>query len=146
MNTTLINRDLVFRKKWIAPNLVDEIIEKIDSIKKDIQTPNLSYREEQKVKYIEESIERFAKNFYPDIIVHKRGSNKFNLLVIEAKKGLTIDDLDSKKLSAFTAPVNPASHYHYQLGARINIRVGRNVLRNAYNRPVYYVNGAEEQV
>ena len=43
---------------------------------------------------------------YPDIIIHKRGSNKSNLIVIEAKKETNVTEkskeFDFRKLKAFT--------------------------------------------
>jgi hypothetical protein len=45
-----------------------------------------------------------AYSTFPDIIIHRRGSNDQNLLVIEAKKGNSSvgDRIDFAKLSAFT--------------------------------------------
>lgn len=43
---------------------------------------------------------------FPDIIIHRRGTNKFNLLVIELKKSTNTDnearDFDIEKLHSFT--------------------------------------------
>lgn len=43
-----------------------------------------------------------AKTVYPDIIVHKRGHNGSNLLVIEAKKDSGDSDFDRKKIKAYS--------------------------------------------
>ena len=44
---------------------------------------------------------------FPDIIIHKRGTNKNNFIVIEAKKKVNISsrDMDFIKLRAFTSPL-----------------------------------------
>ena len=55
-----------------------------------------------------------AKTVYPDIIVHQRGDNSCNLLVIEVKKqGAGSVSKDKKKLSAFTGH---GQEYNYRLG------------------------------
>jgi len=133
-----------FRKQWVASKLVGEMIKQFDAIRKRIKPSPKSSSAESLVKSLEENIEIVSKNFYPDIIVHKRGSNKFNILVIEAKKGHVIDALDGAKLAALTGPVVGVNHYQYQLGARINFSVGDGVVRNHYQPPLYYVHGAEE--
>ena len=54
----------------------------------------------------------------PDIIIHKRGSNKFNTLVIEVKKrNCTSDDeeKDVRKIEAFTRQ-GESAHYKYMTG------------------------------
>ncbi len=59
---------------------------------------------------------------YPDIIIHKRGENKQNALIIEIKKeyrGRTIDDkFDRKKLYNYTSDYH-GNHLKYKLGAYI---------------------------
>jgi len=53
---------------------------------------------------------------YPDIIIHKRGSNADNMIVIEAKKeGNNIGD-DDMKLRGFTSP---NYEYRYDFGIHI---------------------------
>ena len=59
----------------------------------------------------------------PDIIVHKRGTNyPNNLLIIELKKKSNSQNAekekDKMKISAFTCPEHKGEkdHYHYQLG------------------------------
>ncbi|MFP4029622.1 MAG: hypothetical protein ACLFWL_17725 [Candidatus Brocadiia bacterium] len=54
-----------------------------------------------------------AKTVYPDIVVHKRGNDKHNLLVIEIKKTTSEigDEKDEAKLAAFTG-----EQYDYRVG------------------------------
>ena len=60
------------------------------------------------------SDDRDAKTVYPDIIVHRRGNDDSNLLVIELKKlGAGGVSHDKKKLRAFT---DPQCGYNYRLG------------------------------
>jgi hypothetical protein len=47
-----------------------------------------------------------AKTVYPDIIVHRRGTNKANLLVIEVKKRGYGHGFDEKKLVEYTKPLS----------------------------------------
>jgi hypothetical protein len=62
-----------------------------------------------------------AKTVYPDIIVHKRESDKENLLVIEAKKSSSKvdDDWDNAKLRAFKR-----QPYNYRSAVFIKFLVG----------------------
>jgi hypothetical protein len=57
---------------------------------------------------------------FPDIIVHRRGDDELNLLVIEVKRASNSfdDELDNIKLHLFTAP-NDGSGYGYILGATV---------------------------
>ena len=51
------------------------------------------------------SLPSFPKGTYPDIIIHQRGSNDYNLLVIEVKTYWNDDtERDKRKLKDFTAP------------------------------------------
>lgn len=65
-----------------------------------------------------------AKTAFPDIIIHKRGNNTDNLLVIEVKKltaGPTrIDKIDKKKLIAFL----DTNQLNYKYGLALQIPVG----------------------
>ena len=80
---------------------------------------------------------------YPDIIVHIRQRNKHNLLIVEVKKDNSEVplDLDIQKLKSFTEPGgdNP---YHYQLGARILIRIGGD--ERDCPEVIWYTEGEEE--
>ena len=74
----------------------------------------------------------------PDIIVHRRGGNSDNLLVIEAKRrdNPTDRELDYQKLRAFTQHLG---RYHYCYGLFIDMPV-----REAYmDAPIlrWFVNG-----
>lgn len=57
---------------------------------------------------------------YPDIIVHKRGANDHNLLIIEVKKSSNNHgiDWDDEKLKRFTSPQYD-NHFNYDLGSFI---------------------------
>jgi hypothetical protein len=50
---------------------------------------------------------------YPDVVVHIRGNDDRNLLVIEAKLRPSLDACDAAKLTEFTAPTG---RYHYAFG------------------------------
>jgi len=54
----------------------------------------------------------------PDLIVHKRGHNKDNLLIVEFKHGGNEIDEDIFKLKRFTSPVD---EYKYKLGVLIRL-------------------------
>ena len=60
---------------------------------------------------------------YPDIIVHQRGKDERNLLVIEAKKDNNKEDLkkDRCKLQEFT---NQHGYYKYKFGLLMVFDVG----------------------
>ena len=62
---------------------------------------------------------------YPDIIVHHRGTNNCNLLMIEIKMSTnpTKRDLDIAKLKAFTEPPGP-NRYCYAYGVFILLGAG----------------------
>lgn len=67
---------------------------------------------------------------YPDIIVHERGSNKRNLLVIEVKKVpdvsacANVDRNDEQKLCAYTSKAD-TNDYHYLLGVWLAYQPGK---------------------
>ena len=64
-----------------------------------------------------------AKPAFPDIIIHKRGNNEDNLLVIEVKKycgnHTEVDEKDKSKLEAFTAQ----NQFRYKYGIALQIPV-----------------------
>jgi hypothetical protein len=64
--------------------------------------------------------ERRSVTTYPDIIVHHRGFNDHNLLVVEVKMttNRTLETLDIAKLRAFTEPPGP-NRYCYVHGVFI---------------------------
>jgi hypothetical protein len=61
---------------------------------------------------------------YPDIIIHRRGSNEKNLLIIEIKKSNSgrNDDYDHEKLRAFTSRDSPDG-YAYIHGVFMKIPI-----------------------
>jgi hypothetical protein len=77
---------------------------------------------------------------YPDIIVHRRGTNNENLLVVEVKKkGSRIDHgHDHSKLAAFTENSEQNS-YHYKFGAFVLLETGRG--RVSFPKLTWYVEG-----
>ncbi len=81
------------------------------------------------VKYSEE----IAKNIRPDIVIHKRGTDKNNLVYIEIKKSQNMSnrEADIKKLTIMTK-----GEYHYALGVFIDLAVDPQ-----YTTLSYYVNG-----
>jgi len=58
-----------------------------------------------------------GSNVFPDVIVHQRGNNNHNILIIEAKKSSreneAVDEFDRQKVEAF------ANDLHYRYGALI---------------------------
>jgi hypothetical protein len=96
-----------------------------------VQLQLLSQRE---TELEHEIIERAV---FPDIIVHKRGDNNNNLLIIEVKKQSSRIpfDYDQLKLSAYTSPEN-GNHLKYQLGAFIVTNA-----RGEYEIKSYYKDG-----
>ena len=101
---------------------------------KSIQVLKEKYRAEMRkidrengIEYSEHTTEVTA---YPDIIVHKRGTNRSNLLIIEIKKSNSSgsEDYDHEKLCAFTTPNGP-DRYSYSHGVFIKIPIGRNKKR-----------------
>ena len=70
-------------------------------------------------KQVLEKIE--SRNTYPDMVVHKRRSNKNNLIVIEFKKGRATEDAkkrDIEKLCYFT---DPNREYCYNFGLYVEL-------------------------
>ncbi len=55
------------------------------------------------------------RGFRPDILVHKRGTDGFNLIAIEVKKYKECP-FDEAKLKALTKPFDDGGEYGYQLG------------------------------
>lgn len=80
------------------------------------------------------------KSVLPDIIVHKRGSNKENLLVIEIKKSTSTvrEDYDLKKLEIFTDQNDPGGlKYKYGLFVKFHM----NKERFKHPEIILFVNG-----
>ena len=63
-----------------------------------------------------------GSNVFPDIIIHRRGTNEYNILVLEAKKsrdgGDGINERDRQKVEAFIADLK------YRYGALVVFHVG----------------------
>ena len=72
---------------------------------------------------------------FPDIILHHRGFNDKNIVVIELKGQLTDKGRDDEKLIGFTHQLK--NDYHYGLG--VFIRLGNSLNDCEYT---YYKNGA----
>lgn len=121
------------RKKWVSEKAKEKLIELLNEFK-TIKTENWNLSEE---------IEKVSKNFYPDIIVHKRGSNKNNLFVIEAKKNGADTSFDKEKLIAFTNNKDKIHRYKYQLGAIVSFDVGKEITDFNFTKPIYFKNGEE---
>lgn len=127
------------RKKWISAKVKEKIEEILQQIKDNITPKNYDITNE---------VNKLSVNFYPDIIVHKRGFNKpYNLLIIEAKKDLD-DDFDEEKLIAFTKSspdYNGENIYNYILGAKIIFDTEDNYSLTNYHKPIYFLDGARER-
>ncbi|MCR8655843.1 hypothetical protein [Paenibacillus endoradicis] len=70
--------------------------------------------------------EEYSKfSIYPDIIVHHRGNNDNNLLIIEIKKSTNAIDrkFDYKKLQCYTDK-SPYNKLHYKYGLFIEFKTG----------------------
>lgn len=80
---------------------------------------------------------------YPDIIVHRRLTNKKNLIVIEVKKNNSsvTEDFDLIKLRAFTSK-NDENNYKYRFGVFIKLSI-----KNPSSKPVikWFQDGSEKK-
>jgi hypothetical protein len=68
--------------------------------------------------------DEYGRTVFPDIIIHRRGHNKKNLLVIEAKKGPghpERDEWDKQKLEAFMLP-----RLSYRFALFVRFSTGKN--------------------
>ena len=74
------------------------------------------------------------RNIKPDIIVHNRGSNDFNYLVIEAKKSNNRDaESDLDKLQAYLR-----TPLEYDFALFIEFQIGRNVNENNFIKRIEF--------
>jgi hypothetical protein len=101
---------------------IQVLIDELENIKKHIKdSPDKTINEYGEII--------IPLNIYPDIIIHKRGTNKFNTLIIELKKSTNNDTnsikLDNLKLEAYTS-----QRLQYRLGAYINLSVGKDFDKN----------------
>ncbi len=106
---------------------------KVIAILKD-QLINAGFLKEREIDNNDEVLERFV---YPDIIVHKRGTNTDNYLIIEVKKSTnkipsTFDDL---KLKAYTGN-QYGNDLKYEYGFFINFTTG--VAKPQYQMDHYF--------
>lgn len=79
----------------------------------------------------------------PDIVVHQRGNDERNLLVVEVKKATNpeIPKYDSLKLSLFT---ELSAGYGYRLGAAITVEDNVAPGQRRILPPKWFLNGVEE--
>lgn len=111
---------------------IQVLIDELENIKKHIKdSPDKSINEYGEIIV--------PLNIYPDIIIHKRGTNKFNTLIIELKKS-TNDDTNSIKLDDLKLQAYTSQRLQYRLGAYINLSVGKDFDRNN-TKMEYYKNG-----
>lgn len=125
------NNDIDSRKKFISDNAKDKLKLELEKIKLNPNATDLLAE-----------IKKLSKNFYPDIIVHKRNSNKHNLLIIEAKKDNRDTAFDEEKLKAMTA-TDKNSRYKYRLGALVILDVEDNFKGDCYTIPRFFQQGRE---
>lgn len=87
--------------------------------------------------------ETITKSVFPDIIVHKRGSVRKNILVLEIKKSSndTPRDYDELKLKAFTSNTVD-NNLNFQLGIQLDINTTNQIGNYDVN---YFKNGQEVQ-
>lgn len=76
---------------------------------------------------------------FPDIIIHKRGTNAQNLCIIEVKKSTSSVpfDYDYIKLCAYTSD-QPGNHLSYQLGIFLKVNTAND---NPSFEWAYFKNG-----
>lgn len=93
---------------------------RISVLKGDIIHAKLLKKGEEEID--EETLDRAV---FPDIIVHRRGSNQDNLLIIEVKKSSSRvpRDYDFLKLQAYTSP-NYGNGLNYKLGVFLDFKTG----------------------
>jgi len=100
----------------------------------------------QETKSNDEDIVDFMEQVttYPDIIIHKRGNNENNILIIEIKKNnnKTKWEIDKKKLEAFTREKNNEG-YGYKLGMHLIVSINKPWTKPIYN---WYQNGTIEKL
>ena len=86
---------------------------------------------------------------FPDIIIHKRGENKRNLLIIEAKKALNASlrvgdigrEFDYYKLCQYTNQQNSGARFFYEMGCFIEIGTGRERNYSRLPRIIWFADG-----
>lgn len=114
---------------------IQVLIDELENIKKNIKdSPDKSINEYGEIIV--------PLNIYPDIIIHKRGTNKLNTLIIELKKS-TNDDTNSIKLDDLKLKAYTSQRLQYRLGANITLSVG-NVFDRNKTKIVYYKDGNKQ--
>lgn len=100
--------------------------------------------EVKKYKPTHTVIENKEVSVFPDIIVHKRGTNDRNLLVIEIKKDTSTinDEFDYFKLKKFTK-TEDGDRLFYSLGCALKIFTNTNMIETTYfeNGEIVYILG-----
>lgn len=130
------NNNIDDRKKWVSEEAKDLLKEKLSEIKNSLNPQNWD---------LDEEIDKLSKNFYPDIIVHKRNTNKCNLLIIEAKKYGSDQAFDEEKIKAFTNTTDNIHKYKYQLGALVTFDTGEYFKgKGNFTLPIYFKDGKNE--
>ncbi len=77
---------------------------------------------------------RHGQGAKPDLIIHKRGSNNHNLLIIEFKRGDAISCGDVQKIKEF---MDPNGDYKYFYGKTISLPSNREAVRiYNVNKPI----------
>lgn len=91
------------------------------------------------IRPTEEDLNLIERLVYPDIIIHRRGSNSKNLCIIEVKKDTNTLPLyyDDIKLKAYTSTEN-GNDLKYQLGVFICFNTRHRALDHTIQ---YYKNG-----
>ena len=83
-------------------------------------------------------------NFYPDIIIHRRGSNDLNTLIVELKKSTNTNEksieFDRLKLKAYTK-----QGLKYRLGAYVNLSVSDGFEKDK-TEITFYKKGKEQKI
>jgi hypothetical protein len=128
INTSLKNEITLLRVKANERNITHKIAEYLQlEFQKDCLKVDCEYNRDgydKKLLQLEprrlKSDDSEGQSVYPDIIIHERGTNARNLVVIEAKKSTNTDgETDKKKLEAFKRELG------YSLGYRLVVKVGR---------------------
>lgn len=111
----------------------------IDILYRDLMRYSNSTRIQEMNLREDEWAEKFV---YPDIIVHKRGENNSNLLIIEVKKSSNQEgsEFDECKLKAYTSQSN-MDGLNYKYGIFIKFFVNQDKYKEPEIR--YFVNGSE---
>ena len=113
-DTDLLNKDA--NERSIAHKLAEHLQRHFDNLKIDCEYNRHGYSV-KRLRYSEDSGKSHddldAKTVFPDIIIHKRGTDQCNLGIIEIKKSNSTHGYatDLQKLRSFTG-----DEYKYQLG------------------------------